>query len=57
MRGVTRMLAGPELGALRRAWCAVASDLDLDGRTDLVAPDAEAGVLRMWLSGRPPPSR
>ena len=54
---------GPaQLEPLGEGWHALAVDLDGDGWVDLAAPDSNAGVLRLWLSGTgrisaPQPSR
>jgi hypothetical protein len=32
-------------------WVVVAADVDGDGRPDVAAPEPEANVIRLWLSG------
>jgi hypothetical protein len=40
--------ARPSAERLGEGWRVVAADLDADGRLDLAAPDADAGLIRLW---------
>jgi hypothetical protein len=40
------------LAPLRQSWTVLATDLDGDGHADVVAPDAQANTLELWLSAK-----